>query len=449
MDSSLLTYIRQSFTYVKQHPQILFALMLLFVIPLLFLYTGQQFLEVGRYNQDRLQKDKVGVIHDALVALAEATSINLPVIETQMRTLATNNPDIIDLQLLTITPEGVTPLIALDQTAIGIPETNAKPFSTAQLSTNESVIFEANENGVRYWYGYRSFTGADDTTYFLYTKQSLAGIDQLMASREFSAYVRLLLVYIFLLILAVWHIRLTNYRYLYTEARQAIETKDLFTHMIAHELRAPLTAIRGYASLLKEHLTDTEPKEQAARIETSSERLIAIVNDLLDIARLQSRKLEVSYSAVDLNSVITEVVNEFTPIATAKDCRVLWTASESVQSIYADQKRVHQILTNIISNAIKYTEHGIISVTTEAHRSTIEVRVKDTGTGISSIDQKKLFAPFFRTQDAEASTTTGTGLGMWITKELIELMGGTIGVESMQGVGTQIVMTFPRQQNLT
>ncbi len=432
------------FRYVKQHPQILFALVLLFIIPLLFLYTGQQFLEVGTYNQDRLQKDKVGIMHDALVALGEATNSNLSVLEVQIKKLAAQNPDIIDMQLLEVTHEGIIPRISLTTEGIGQPVKNAEPFSSAQLLKSESIIFEAIEFDTRYWYGYRAFTASNGQEYFIYTKHSLAAVDQLFLNREFAAYTRLIFVYLFLLVLAVWHIKLTDYRYLYAEARQAIETKDLFTHMIAHELRAPLTAIRGYASLLKEHLTETTTHDQADRIETSAERLITIVNDLLDIARLQSKKLEIKRSSTDLNLIIKEVVDEFTNVAHAKDCRLLWTPPTATLPVFVDSKRVHQILTNIVSNAIKYTDHDVVTVLTTPHRTHIEVRVKDTGAGISADDQKKLFTPFFRTTQAEHSTTTGTGLGMWITKELIELMGGTIGVESMQGVGTQIVMTFPR-----
>ena len=313
----------------------------------------------------------------------------------------------------------------------------------ASLRTDESVIFEYIESGSRVWAAYRAFRAPTGELYFVYTKISLAQVDSLLASREYEAYVRLLFVYIFLVLLAWWHIRLTDYRYLYNEAQKAIETKDLFTHMLAHELRAPLTAIRGYASLLKEHLSVSTEHEQAARIEQSSERLITIVNDLLDIARLQSGKLEITKSEHDITKIISVVTSEFAVAAKSKGCELLWDRDTLPCIILADAKRVEQIMTNIISNAVKYTPLGTITVSTIRHRDTIEVRVKDTGAGISSDDQKKLFAPFFRTESAESSSTTGTGLGMWITRELIELMGGSIGVESIQGVGTQIVMVFP------
>ncbi len=434
----------QGLMYLKQHPQIIFALMLLFVIPLLFLYTGQQFLEVGKYNQDRLQKDKVGIMHDVIVSLTAATNINVDLFEAEMDKLVAQNPDIVDYKLLQATPEGIVTLSSFKESEKGKKEENTEPYSSAALLPNESIIFEATEYNVRFWYSYRSFTDSVGGQYFLYTKSSLQAIDQLFATREFDAYIRLIFIYLFLLILAIWHIKLTDYRYLYNEARKAIETKDLFTHMIAHELRAPLTAIRGYASLLKDKIEDVTLHEQVSRIETSSERLITIVNDLLDIARIQSGKLEVKVENVNLNTVINQIVSEFRSTAESKGCVLLWKETATDLTISADKMRTEQIITNILSNAIKYTDKGTVTVLTEIHRSTVEVRIKDTGQGIGSDDQKKLFAPFFRTQSAETGGVTGTGLGMWITKQLIELMGGSIGVESIQGVGTQIVIIFPK-----
>jgi signal transduction histidine kinase len=110
-----------------------------------------------------------------------------------------------------------------------------------------------------------------------------------------------------------------------------------------------------------------------------------------------------------------------------------------------DGKRLHQALTNLVSNAIKYTNKGTISLSLDDKYAYVEIRVKDTGMGISSDDQKKIFAPFFRVENEDVSKITGTGLGMWITKELIELMGATIGVESIKGVGTHVVITLPKE----
>jgi signal transduction histidine kinase len=112
--------------------------------------------------------------------------------------------------------------------------------------------------------------------------------------------------------------------------------------------------------------------------------------------------------------------------------------------VNADGERLKQAITNILSNAIKYTPRGSITISLEQRSDRVELRVQDTGTGIGADEQKQLFAPFFRTKSADQSKTTGTGLGMWITKQLIEAMGGSIGVESIRGIGTHIVVTLQK-----
>jgi signal transduction histidine kinase len=446
--STLLNRSIAGLRYIKEHPQLIFVLMLLIVIPLMFLYTGEQFLEAGRANQDSLQKSRIGIMQDSLALLVSSANFNESLIQSELETFIAQNPDITDYSIARKTADGIVPFIARNPNEIGKPVTDDQLFQSASLRTDESLIFEYyNEAQHRTWTAYRAVRAHDGTYYFVVTTVSLQAVDDMITSREHAAYYSLFFVYLFLLALAYWHIKLTDYQHLYTEAKQAIETKDLFTNMIAHELRAPLTAIHGYANILAEHITDETSREQAIRIEDSADRLILIINDLLDVARIQSGKLAMDISKTDISPIITNVVTELTVLAEKKGSTVLTNIPEGAHEATVDGARLEQILTNIVSNAIKYTEKGQIVVVVKDTRNDVEIRVQDTGMGISSDDQKKLFAPFFRVADESMSTITGTGLGMWITKQLVELMGGTIGVESIRGVGTHIVVTVPKESN--
>lgn len=436
--------------YVKSHPQLLFALMLLIVVPLLFLYSGQQFLEAGKANQERLQKDRVGMMHDSLATLMVATDFATDTARTQIEKLAVLNTDIRGYTIAHTSGDDIMVIISDDVALEGKPVVNEKLFLNASLETNASLIFEfINGASGRAWSAYRAIRDTQGGFYFIQTTISLESVDSAIAARERQAYFTLAFIYLFLLLLAYWHIKLTDYQYLYTEATEAIATKDLFTNMIAHELRAPLTAIRGYASILKSHVPNAAEQEQAGRIEDSAERLILIVNDLLDVARIQSGNLAMEIATTALLPVVTDVVTEMRVVATEKGSEILIESSGASYDASVDAHRLQQVLTNIISNAIKYTEKGKIVVVLDETRKNVVVRVQDTGMGISSEDQKKLFAPFFRVTNENMSTITGTGLGMWITKQLVELMGGTIGVESIKGVGTHVVVTLPKQKQQT
>lgn len=447
MISHLILVFQKAAVYVKDHPQILFVLILLIIFPLLFLYTGQQFLDVGRANQERLQKDRVGLMHDVFASLLSATSFDASVVQEEFTKVAFLNPDIIDFKVSAFESGEVIPIAAYNPDMIGIPETDIDLYRSASVSQDNSLIFETYGQNGRSWLVYTAVQTPEGSLYFIYTELSLKTVDALFASREQSAYFSLIFVYFFIMALAYWHIKLTDYRYLYIKAKKKNETKDLFTNMIAHELRAPLTAIRGYASLLDEQLTDTEQKKYALRVKESSERLIIIVNDLLDVARIQSGKLSIVKEEVNIGDIVSAVTEELR--ISAKEKNIVLTNTTQGGSFFAvvDSKRLHQALINLVSNSIKYTQNGAIELALEEKRAYVEIRVKDTGMGISAEDQKKLFAPFFRVTNEDVSKIAGTGLGMWTTKQFIELMGATIGVESIKGVGTHIVVSLPKSDS--
>ena len=227
--------------------------------------------------------------------------------------------------------------------------------------------------------------------------------------------------------------------------KHANEMKDLFTNMIAHELRAPLTAMRGYASMIMEKMDIShEVKLSATRIEQSASRLSLIVTDLLDVARIQSGKLSMRSERVNITEVINSVIDAMRIVAQEKHITIESDTRVAPTYIQGDEKRLYQAFINLVSNAVKYTKAGAITVSLEERTDRVEVRVKDTGVGMSAEHQKQLFAPFFRIENTETEGTVGTGLGMWITKQLVELMNGSIAVESIKGVGTHVVVTLPK-----
>lgn len=432
--------------YVKRHPQILFALLLIIVLPIAFLYSGNQFLEAGQSSQNRLQKERIGLLHDVFVSMLQVSNFDSEIIDIEISAVAALNPDITKFRVAKYENGEIIPIAALDDSVIEVPEVAVEGYQSAAVRTDTSISYVNYYFDERRWKTYRSVTNQEGEIYFIFTENSLAAIDNLLLEKKRSAYASLGLIYVFVLLIAFWHIRVTDYRYLYKQAQQAIATKDMFMNMIAHELRAPLTAIRGYASLMteSEHLNNDD-KVSASRIQNSSERLITIVNDLLDVARIQSGKLKIESSSVDIVSIVRDVVTELQPLAASKKIAIKQSGANALQDVWIDKKRAHQALTNLVSNAIKYTNEGTIDLYLEDKRNEIEIRVKDTGVGISAEDQQKLFAPFFRVENESTGTITGTGLGMWITRQLIELMGAKIGVESIKGVGTHIVVHIPKK----
>lgn len=216
--------------------------------------------------------------------------------------------------------------------------------------------------------------------------------------------------------------------------------KDDFVSVASHELRTPMTAIRSYAwmALYRSDMPLTEKmKRYLSRTLLSTERLINLVNEMLNISRIESGRVEIKPEVFNIQRLAKDVLDEVSIKAGEKHLTLKIDEVNRMPGVFADMDKVHQILLNLIGNAIKFTpENGLIEVKFAANKTVVGVAVKDSGAGILPDDQKKLFKKFGRLDNSyvTAGTTGGTGLGLYISKSLVDLMGGEIWVTS-EGVG--------------
>ncbi len=445
MIRSAFSLVLSGYQYVRKHPQLLMTLILVLVIPVAFVASGLQFLSAARDNQERLEKDRVGILQDVFKTVMRTSQFNQRVMQEELTRIAQMNMDIEQFIIAREHGPYLDIVASLDIAEVGTVVENPDKFRLANADPNKSTTIPAARDGVRYWESYRLVQTDVGEEYYIFIETTLVHTDALFAQRVAHAYYWLFGLLAIVLLLVLRHMRLIDYAYLYTETKKMNETKDMFTNMIAHELRAPLTAMRGYASMIFENKdVSDDVRKYAHNIEDAAERLVLVVNDLLDVARIHSGKLSMSPADTNIQDVVSVVLESMQSIAKEKNISLLQDTKIYPIKMFIDGKRFHQALTNLVSNAIKYTQAGSITLSIEDRDDRVEIRVKDTGMGISAENQKNLFAPFFRVQIAEVDNTVGTGLGMWITKQLIELMGGSIAVESIKGVGTHVVVTLPK-----
>lgn len=438
-------HLMNGIAYIRKHPQLLLTSLLIVFIPLAFIFSGQQFLHVAKMHQENLEQERLGLLQDLFVGTILSAQGNVSHIQNEIDRISGLNSDIVNFFVAEEIKGLLTIIASNQQDQLGTQIEKTQQFKLSFTSSDISFMYPRIEYGERFWEVYRSVQTPDDKQYYIFTKTSLEHIDALLERNIRIAYYWLIGILLIVLLLLIRHVKLIDYAYLYRETKRHNEMKDLFTNMIAHELRAPLTAMRGYASLINEDAAaSSQTKERARNIEDSAKRLLLIITDLLDVARIQSGKLAMQPARINLPEVSRTVLESLKSIAEEK--HIILALDDPRTPIYAtlDEKRFFQALTNIVSNAVKYTKAGTITVTFEERHDRIEVRVKDTGMGMSAEHQKHLFAPFFRIENVETKDTIGSGLGMWITKQLIELMHGSIGVESIKGVGTHIVITLPK-----
>jgi signal transduction histidine kinase len=227
--------------------------------------------------------------------------------------------------------------------------------------------------------------------------------------------------------------------------QEANRLKTAFVSMASHELRTPLTSIQGYADLLLEAKQITgEERESLTIVKKNADRLLELINDLLDLSRIEAGRVDLHRTSLDLAHLISEVASSLRPLIEAKRQRLRLDLGEALPAVWADQDRVTQILTNLISNAHKYTlMEGSITVAARRDDRFVRVDVSDTGIGLSPEDQAQLFTKFFRSHDRSPQAGGGTGLGLVITRLLIELHGGRITVSSAPGQGSTFSFFLP------
>lgn len=223
------------------------------------------------------------------------------------------------------------------------------------------------------------------------------------------------------------------------QLRAASEAKDTYLCRMSHELRSPLTAVIGYSELLQaDARLAGEDLEAAAAIFNAGEHLLELTNDLLDITRIESGQLQMSIEPVALESVLRSAVELMTPLADRTGVALLLPEQSNPVFVMADLRRLTQVIVNLLSNAIKFNRRGgraSIEVSRSSASGRVRVSVVDTGVGIAEEDLMRLFRPFERL-GAESRDIEGAGLGLSLTRSLVEEMSGTIDVDSEVGIGT-------------
>jgi len=231
-----------------------------------------------------------------------------------------------------------------------------------------------------------------------------------------------------------------------TERKRIEQMKDDFVSLVSHELRTPLTSIGGYVDLILDGDVGEINKEQREFLQIISEntqRLEALINDVLDIEKTESGRVKLKLEKVNLNEVVEDCINTFEVMAQDKGLKLEKEIKVAQIEVLGDSDRLSQAFSNLLSNAIKYTKEGRVKVTAQTKGKFASVTVEDTGVGMSQEDLKRIFTRFFRAEDSYVRKTSGTGLGLSIAKATIERHNGDIMVESKLGVGSNFEVILP------
>lgn len=229
-----------------------------------------------------------------------------------------------------------------------------------------------------------------------------------------------------------------------SQAERANEAKTTFLAHLSHEIRTPLAAVLGMAELALEGAMDPRQRGLLASVRSNAEALLALVGETLDVSRIETGRIELGHEPYSPVALIETVVSTFAIAAGQKNLKLHCEIESTLPGqVMGDAQRVRQVITNLVGNAVKYTDEGIVKVRADYADNALLIEVVDTGRGLSEEEVARVFEPFFRADGVRMEGVTGSGLGLAITKRLVEHMDGELTVESVMGEGSTFAVRFP------
>jgi len=233
------------------------------------------------------------------------------------------------------------------------------------------------------------------------------------------------------------------------ELQEASRHKSQFLANMSHELRTPLNSIIGYTKLMLDGLEGDINEEQRKDLDTvyrNSQHLLTLINDLLDLAKIEAGKIVLSYKTFLISDLLSEVIPTIEQLAREKELTLTYSVAPGIDSLYADEAKTKQVLINILGNAIKFTNEGSVKLNVAENDSDFIFSVTDTGMGMKKEDLEAIFDSFEQVGPAQIAGYEGTGLGLAISKQFIEMQGGKIWAESELGKGSIFTFALPKKK---
>jgi signal transduction histidine kinase len=442
--------VRDFFVFVKRNPKIIYSLILFIAIPSI-IFGNTWFIVSGfEKNIDSIIQSKAVLIEEVLGFSIVQNIDDVEKIQSIIHTIVENHEEIIGISILVPKQEGDFEYIASSREDI-IGERTKDVESLMAWHEEEAIAHLRSDGNNRFWNVTRAIQEENKKVGLVSLAFSLKNTDGLVNATLNQIYWILFVSIGVIIFLVANQARLFRYVYIADRLREVDKMKDAFISMASHELRSPLTAVKGYIELLsdkqKQNIVDEESEHYANNIKLSVTRLDGLVNDILEVSRLEGDRIPINMEVFDPKSILDESIEEMLPFALQKNIKLYREQDNEKGYIYGDKERSKQIFINLISNGLKYTKEGEVKIRTSIKGDVYTITFADTGIGISSEDQKKLFQKFSRIANKNTQGIIGTGLGLWIIAELAKKMGATITVESIEGVGSHFSVHFPLIKN--
>lgn len=430
--------------FLKDNKQVIYSIILMIVVPGVLIFNTWLF--SGYYQEIAnmsLQNKAIGIGQAFNVGVNESDDFQMFI-----NKWGEINEDTKDLEIL-LFEEGSFRRIASMNSYDDVDRVENNYNYLLSWNANNPVAQKIFKDGKAYWSVVMPLKDDQGNNFALLSMNLSADVisTKLVTILAKSYWVLLLSVVLIVLLLLV-NSRLFEYSILYNKIKEVDKMKDEFISMASHELRTPVTVIKGYAQMMMEESKELNLKKEGVEylsiINTSTERLGNLIEDLLNVSRIEQGRFKVELKEINVQAIIEETIKEISVQAKEKNLILNFEAKENtIDLIRADKDKLKQVLINIIGNSIKYTNEGSVDVKIYNKDNNLIINIKDTGIGMSAKEREHLFEKFYRIKNKKTQDVIGTGLGLWITKQIIEIMKGNIFIDSIEEVGTQVTIEFP------
>jgi signal transduction histidine kinase len=451
MFGTLASGLKGGFRRLRDNPQLAYTILLAVVIFFAFLFVAYRFVGIAQDAQERLINVRAGSIQDVFSTFV-GKSLNTPAeLTIKIQEIVGQNETIKDFDVLRLTlgkePTVIASLTRETGSTFALNETDTFLLHIISGDVTQSFTAEEDQGGERFFKTARAITDNNTVVGMIITRQTLSAADQQINDNIRNSIFVLFVVLILIMLLFLRHSKIIDYTVLYRRLKEVDELKDDFISMASHELRTPLTVIRGYAEILSES-QDVKggDRNTLEHIEDASEHLAGLIEDMLDVSRMEQGRMTFDLKVFDPKELVGSIVETFQPIAKQKNLALSFEVKDS-RAVSTDETRLRQVIVNLVGNAVKYTPQGEVKVKIYTEKDNLIIRVIDSGIGMTEVERQNLFQKFYRIKSQETLAIQGTGLGLWITKQIVEKMGGSISVESIKGVGSHFIVSLPIVKN--
>lgn len=458
MFSFLNSNFRKGIKKVTDNPQLIYTVVVALLIVGSFIFMAERFVGIANDAQERLINVRIGSLQDAFVSFAGDKIDDPTYLNNKIDEIIKNNETIKNFKVV-VKDTKINPDTNINGIVYKIIASNNKEevgsedkeesflFTLASGDPTHSVTVALNNENERLFKTTRAITdNMGNVLGAVVTTQTLSIADIAINSSIANSRILLFVVLALILFLFFRHSKIIDYMDLYKKLKEVDQLKDDFVSMASHELRTPLSIIRGYADFMKEAPElSVETKDYVSKIDGSAKELDSLVADMLDVSKIQQGRMSFEFVKLNPIKMIEEVTSSLVIPAKEKNLNISFNkeGSNDSQFINVDISRLKQILVNIIGNAVKYTKKGEVVVKVYEEKGRLFIRCSDTGIGMSQEERERLFEKFYRIKNEETADIRGTGLGLWITSQMIKQMNGNLGVESIKGVGSHFIVSFP------